>query len=155
MVTTERRSTDPGSDLERNKAVVRQFIERVFVAGDAAAVDELATEDFTPHSWGQQPGRDALKATQQRAGAGLSDVSFTIDEMVAEGDLVAVRVTSSARQTGDFMGLPASGKRYTIPEMHFFRLRDGRVSEHWHEFNVAGLMQQLKGDARSNPRRRR
>jgi predicted ester cyclase len=56
---------------------------------------------------------------------------------------VCVRVTSSGQQTGEFMGLPPSGKRYTISEIHIFRIRDGQVSEHWHELNAADLMRQL------------
>ena len=140
MVTTERA---PMSTLDTNKHLVRRFLKEAFERGDPAAIDELASEDYTPHGFGQQPGRDALKATQQRAGAGLSDAKLVIEDMIAEGDRVAVRLTSSARQTGEFMGMPPSGKSYTISEIHIFRIRDGRVCEHWHEMNVADLMRQL------------
>ena len=151
MVTTERAPIDRVSELDRNKALVRRFIHEVFERGDAATVDELATDDYTPHGFGQQPGPAALKATQERAHAGLSDARIEIEDMIAEGDRVAVRLTSSAKQTGEFMGMPPSGKAYTISEIHIFRIRDGRVSEHWHEMNVAALMEQLKpeGDRRA------
>lgn len=66
-----------------------------------------------------------------------------IDEMVAESDLVVARVTSSATPIGEFMGVPAGGKRYTIGEMHMFRLSDGQVSEHWLQHDALGLMRQL------------
>ena len=68
---------------------------------------------------------------------------MTIDDMIAEGDRVAVRLTSSAIQTGPFMGIPASGKRYEIGEIHWFRLRDGRICEHWHEADFLGMLRQL------------
>ena len=47
------------------------------------------------------------------------------------------------RFKGDFMGMPASGKRYEIGEIHIFRIRDGRVSEHWHQADFMGMMKQL------------
>ena len=48
--------------LEENKDIARRFIQRVFVEADPAAVDELASEDFTPHSWGEMPpGRDSVQ----------------------------------------------------------------------------------------------
>lgn len=129
---------------EANKTIVRRFIERVFVAADPDAVDELVSDDFTPHTWpGVGPGREPLKAAQQRLRAGLTDPRMTIDDIIAEDDRVAVRLTASATQTGEFMGMPPSGRSYEIAEIHIFRLRDGRIVEHWHEANSMGLMRQL------------
>ena len=68
---------------------------------------------------------------------------FEIHDTIAQDDRVAVRLTASATQTGTFMKLPPSGKRYTIDEIHIFRVRDGRVAEHWHQFDQVGMMQQL------------
>lgn len=130
--------------LEANKAVVRRFIDEIFGQGNLDAVDELAAEDFTPHTWGPTPpGRAALREAMARAGSGVTEAKFEIQDAIAEGDRVAVRLTSSARHTGTFMGQPPTGKRYSIDEMHIFRLRDGQVVEHWHEFDKASLMEQL------------
>jgi steroid delta-isomerase-like uncharacterized protein len=130
--------------LEANKAVVRRFIDEIFLKGDFSAVDELLTEDFAAHTWGPMPpGRDGLKQAIERVSKGISDPSMTIDDVVAEGDRVAVRLTSSATHTGEFRGMPASGRRYEIGEIHIFRLRDGRVSEHWHQADFLGMMKQL------------
>jgi steroid delta-isomerase-like uncharacterized protein len=130
--------------LEENKTVVRRFIDEVFVRQDPAAVDELVAEDFTPHSWGSvPPGREALKAAQQRVSAGLRDASMTIEDMIAEGDRVAVRLTSRGTHAGEFMGMPPSGKSYEISETHVLRLRDGQVVEHWRDADMLGMMQQL------------
>jgi steroid delta-isomerase-like uncharacterized protein len=142
MATTA--THDMSTTLERNKALVRRFIEEIFLRHDFAAVDELLTDDFTPHTWGDMPpGRDGLKAAITRVSAGLSDAQMTIDDVIAEGDRVAVRLTSSAIQSGEFMGMPPSGKRYEIGEIHIFRVRDGKVSEHWHQADFMGMMQQL------------
>jgi steroid delta-isomerase-like uncharacterized protein len=126
-----------------NKALVLRFITEVFEQGRTDAVDELCAEDFIGHTWGNAD-REGLKATMARVATALADAHFQIDDMIAEDDRVAVRVTATARQVGEFMGLPASGRSYTIGEIHIFRLRDGKVTEHWHEFDRTGLIKQLK-----------
>ena len=137
-MTTATRTT------EENKAVVRRFIDEIFLEGNLDSVDELLTEDFTPHTWGKvEPGKEAMKAAIERVSKGLSDASMTIQDVIAEGDRVAVRLTSHAVQTGEFMGLPPSGKPYTIGEIHIFRLVDGKVAEHWHQADFMGMMRQL------------
>lgn len=130
--------------LEENKDIARRFIQQVFVEADPAAVDELASEDFTPHSWGQMPpGRDSLKAAQKRVTQGISDARMTIEDLIAEGDKVAVRLISHGRHTGEFMGVPASSKEYDISETHIFRITGGKVVEHWLNADMLGLMQQI------------
>jgi len=130
--------------LEDNKTVARRFIEEVFVKGRAEAVDELAAPDFTPHSWQSvKPGIENLKQAVKRVSAGLSDVSMKIEDMIAEGDKVVVRLTAHAVHNGEFMGLPPTGKAYTISETHIFRIDDGKVAEHWRDADMLGLMTQL------------
>jgi steroid delta-isomerase-like uncharacterized protein len=129
---------------EESKVVVRRFIEEIFVKGNVDAVDKLATADFTPHSWPSVgPGADNLKQAIKRVSAGLSGVSMKIDDMISEDDKVAVRLTAHATHQGDFMGLPATGKEYTISETHIFHMRDGKVAEHWRDADMLGLMRQL------------
>jgi nogalonic acid methyl ester cyclase/aklanonic acid methyl ester cyclase len=60
---------------------------------------------------------------------------------------VAVRLTSHARQVGEFMGMPASNREYTIAEIHIFRVRDARIAEHWHQADFPGMMKQLGATA--------
>jgi steroid delta-isomerase-like uncharacterized protein len=141
MLDTATRST---TDLDADKTLVRRFISEIFERGQATAVDDLATEDFTTHTGrGPQVGRDALRTTIARVSPALEAVRFTIDDILAEGDRVAVRLTASARQVGEFMGMPPSGKSYTVEEIHWFRVKDGKVAEHWHQFDQVGLMTQL------------
>jgi len=129
---------------EQNKVLVRRFIDEVFVKGNPDSADKLVTPDFTPHSWGKMPpGVEPLKQAIRHVHAGLADVSFKIEDIIAEEDKVAVRVTARAKHTGDFMGLPASGKQYTISETHIFHVRDGKVAEHWRDADMLGLMRQL------------
>jgi steroid delta-isomerase-like uncharacterized protein len=130
--------------VDANKALVHRFIEAVFQDGDLSMVDTLVSEDFVPHTWPSTgDGRGDLKSAMERVSKALTDTVFTIDDTIAEGDRVAVRLTASATQTGEFMGLPPSGQRYTIPEIHIFRVRDGQIVEHWHQFDQLGMMRQL------------
>jgi steroid delta-isomerase-like uncharacterized protein len=131
--------------IEENKALVRRFITDVFEEGRLDAVDELCADDFIGHTWGNTD-KEGLKQAMARVAQGLADARFTLDDMIGEGDEVAVRLTASARQVGEFMGMPASGKTYEIGEIHIFRVRDGQVAEHWHQFDSASLMRQLGAD---------
>jgi steroid delta-isomerase-like uncharacterized protein len=138
-----RQRSDP-MGIDENKAVVRQFVESVFEKGDLGAVEELVAEDFVPHTWpSTSDGRGDLRQAMERVSKGLTDAAFTIEDLIAEGDQVVARLTASATQTGEFMGMPASGKRYTIPEIHIFRIRNGRIVEHWHQFDQLAMMRQL------------
>jgi predicted ester cyclase len=132
---------------EWNKERVREIIDRIFVHQEDAAIDELVAEDFVPHTFGPMPaGREGLREGMKRAGSGISDPEFEIHDLIAERDRVAARLTTSARHTGTFMGIEPTGRRYSIDEIHIFRLRDGLLAEHWHEFDKGALLAQLKGD---------
>jgi steroid delta-isomerase-like uncharacterized protein len=132
-------------ELDDNKVLVRRFIDEVFAKGNKDAVDELAAEDFVRHTGAPTSGdgRDDLKQTIDRVFKGLDDVEFTVEDLVAEGARVAVRLTSSATHVGAFMGMPATGRHYTIEEIHVFRIQDGKIAEHWHQLDQMGLMKQL------------
>lgn len=131
-------------DTHRNKQIVSRFVEEIFVRGNAEAIDELLAPDFASHTFPSTgDGRADMRTSMKRVHGALSDVSFRIDDLIAEGDLVAARLTASATQTGELMGMPASGKRYEIGEIHIFRIRDGMVVEHWHHHDALGMMRQL------------
>jgi steroid delta-isomerase-like uncharacterized protein len=135
--------------IEDNKALVRRFVDEIFVQGRPEAVDELLTDDFVPHTWPfSGDGKADLKAAIERVSKGLSDPVFTIEDMIAEDDRVAVRLTAGARQTGPFMSMPPSDRSYSIGEIHIFRIREGKVTEHWHQFDGMGMMRQLAPPAK-------
>lgn len=132
------------NDTDQNKAIARRFIEEVFAQGRAETVDEIVAKDFRSHAWpstGDGPGD--VKGAIERVSHGLEDIAFEIEDMIAEEDRVAARVTASARQVGEFMGIPPGGKSYRIGEIHIFRIADGQIVEHWDQIDTMGLMQQL------------
>jgi predicted ester cyclase len=130
---------------EQNERLVRRFVDEVFVQRREDAIDELVAPDFRSHTWGPEGmDRVGLREATIRMGQALSDVTFTVEDVIADADRVAVRLTASARQTGEFMGMAPSGRRYTIGEIHIFRIADARVAEHWHQYDQPGLVRQLQ-----------
>ena len=130
--------------MDDNKAIVRRFVDEIFVQGRKETVDELLADDFVGHTWPSTGNpRADLKGAIDRTSKGLVDPVFAIEDVIAEGDRVAVRLTAAATQVGELMGMPPSGKRYEIGEIHVFRLRDGQVVEHWHQFEQMKMMEQL------------
>ena len=135
-------------DTETNKEIVALFIDEVFQRMRPEAVDELVADGFRSHSYPSPSGdgKADLKAATERMGKTLTNVKFREEQMIAEGDLVCVRLTARATPIAPFMGIPPTGRSYEIGEIHFFRLRAGRITEHWHEFDSANLLRQLRGD---------
>jgi predicted ester cyclase len=84
-----------------------------------------------------------MKQAIAREGPALTAATMTIHDVIGEADRVAVRLTSTATQTGTFMGLPPSGRTYQIEEIHIFRIADGKVAEHWHQGDFMAMMRQL------------
>ncbi|HEY3557258.1 MAG TPA: ester cyclase [Kribbella sp.] len=121
------------SQIERNKAVIRRFVEEVQNGQDFDIYDELNDPDFVNLSSppGIPPDREGGKVFLQAFAQAYPDVTFTIHEMIAEGDQVVTRKTMSGTNTGDFAGVPATGKRVTFEYVDIMRVRDGRIIEHW------------------------
>jgi steroid delta-isomerase-like uncharacterized protein len=125
-----------------SEALVSRFITDVFEQGRTDVVDQLVTADFVSHPL-PGAGPDVMKQAISRVSTGLSDARFQIQDVIADGDRVAVRLTSTATQVGDFMGMPPTGRSYTIEEIHIFRISDGRIAEHWHQGDMLGMLRQL------------
>ena len=131
-------------NTDENKRLVKRFVDEVFGQGQLESIDELVAPDFVSHTFGfTDDGRNKLRAATERVHASLTDVDFAIEDLIAEEDRVAVLLTAGATVVDEFMGVPAAGKSYSIGEIHWFRLADGRIVEHWHQHDALGLMKQL------------
>src|SRR5438093_5528885 len=105
--------------LADNKDLARRFIDEVFVRGRPQALDGLVTADFVSHGL-PGSGPEVMKQAIARVRLALTAATMTIHDVIGEADRVAVRLTSRAKQTGTFMGLPPSGRTYEIEEIHIF-----------------------------------
>lgn len=128
-----------------NKALVRRYYDEVFNQRDVDLVDQLAVEDYVEHDPfpGQGDGRDDLKARVQLILDAMRPLRFEVQDVVAEGDTVVVRWVQRGTQSGSFMGIPSTGREFTIAGIDIHRLRDGRMAEHWHVVDLFALLQQL------------
>lgn len=131
---------------EANRTVVRRLndaMQEFFHSGSTALIDEVLAPDFVHHGPGVPPDREGLKQMLPAFRAAFPDLRFTCDALVAEGDLVADRLTVHGTHLGDFMGVPATGMPFTIMEMHVARVRGARVVERWSLWDALGLIQQI------------
>jgi steroid delta-isomerase-like uncharacterized protein len=129
---------------EQNKALVRRFVDEVFVKGDMASLQELVDPDFVHHSWPfVRPGIEGLKQLVSMIQTGISDIRMDVEDIIAEGDKVVARCSARGVHKGELMGIPATGKSFSIQEIHIFRLQGGRIAEHWREVDIMGMLQQL------------
>ena len=125
-------------ETDRNKAVIRRFVEEVQNQKDWAAFDELNADDFVNHS--APPGVPSDKeGGRMYLGAFLG----AFDDMIAEGDQVVTKKTFTGTHTEDFNGIPPTGKRVTLQFADIMRVRDGKIVEHWNVIDQMSFMQQL------------
>jgi steroid delta-isomerase-like uncharacterized protein len=134
-----------GSEEERNKEIVRRFFEEVVNAGDAERAGEFMAEDLRSNDAIPvfPPGIEGFKMAFAAARMVFPDRRETIEQMVAEGDTVVVRMTTRQTQDGDLLDIPASGKQVTIQGISILRLEDGKIVETWGMQDDLGLFRQL------------
>ena len=131
---------------EENKAVSRRFQEGTAEAvrtGNLDALPDLAQPDATLDTPGMPPTFDGMKQALPAFHSAFPDLRITLGEMVAEGDTVAYRATWTATHSGEFMGIPATGKRVTITGTYIDRIVNGKIARHEGDWDQLGLLQQL------------
>lgn len=130
---------------EANMAAVRKFFEVGPSKGDIAAADALLAPDFTLHVPlpAPGPGIEAMNNIITTCRAAFHDLNVTVEDTIADGDMVTARFTARGVHKGDFMGLPPTGKPIVMTGIEIFRVKNGRIAELWGEANLMGLMQQL------------
>jgi predicted ester cyclase len=131
---------------EENKAVVQRFNELIgefFCTGDADALDEVLAPDFVYHQPGTPPDLESFKQFLPMFRAVFPDMSYTVEEMIAEGDKVVDRLTWQATHQGELMGISPTDNKVTVTEMHVSRIANGKIVERWGQPDMLGLMQQL------------
>ena len=133
------------TETERNKAVVRRFVEEVQNKKDPDVFDELNDPEFVNLSAppGMPTDREGGKMFLWSFFSAFPDSHWMIDDMIAEGDRVATKKTFTGTHTGDFGEIPASGNSVTLQYVDILRLRDGRIFEHWLCLDQLTFLQQL------------
>ena len=129
---------------EQNKAVFEKLMSALN-AKDMATMGSLIADDFVDNDAmpGMAPGRQGMIDMMGMFVGAFPDLNVVVEHWVAEGDLVVGVMTTKGTQNGEFMGMPASGKKFSVREMHMVRVANGKMAEHWGLSNEMSMMQQL------------
>jgi predicted ester cyclase len=129
----------------REQGAVSARLRGVVEPGNLSVADELIAPDFINHaaSPGSNRGPESMRGSVAWARNAFPDLHFEIEELVAEGDIVAGRLTVSGTHEGSLMGEPPTGRSVRDNHMHFVRFRDGKAVEHWGVREDLGMMRQL------------
>ena len=132
---------------EQNKELVTRMIEEIFNRGNVDKADEFVASDFVEREElppGIPPGREGVKQLAIAMRSAFPDLKGTIEDAVAEDDKVVVRWTCTGTHSGgEFMGIPASGKKVSVQVIDIIRIAEGKFAEHWGLMDNTALMQQL------------
>jgi steroid delta-isomerase-like uncharacterized protein len=130
---------------EENKDIVRRFWG-VWEEGNIDLVDELLAPDYvnrTPATPDQPTGPEGVKGVVGMFRSGMPDLRVVIEDMIADGDKVAVRYTLEGTHEGELFGVPPTGRRLSIKSIAIERVSDGKIREHWRVTDSLDMMQQL------------
>lgn len=130
---------------ERNRAAFRRVYEEGLNRGILEIADELIDPECLDHeSHGDDGhGPESMRQLITMLRTAFPDLYFTIEELIAEGDTVAGRLTMNGTHDGPLMGMPPTGRQVRQAHMHFVRFRDGKAIEHWGVRDDMGMMRQL------------
>jgi len=108
-------------------------------------IDELYATDYVEHTPqpGVPPTREGFKQTAIALKKAFPDLRYTIDDVVEGGDRIVHRLTASGTMTGEFAGMPATGKHATWIEIHIGRVANGRLTDHWGVIDQLSMLIQL------------
>src|SRR5215208_964668 len=133
---------------EENKEKMRRFLEEAFGQGKTELVDELLHSDFVcydPNSeTGEIRGTDTIKGEIEYFHSAVPDLTFTVEDQVAEGDKVVSRYTARGTHEGEFFGVAGSGNRIEMTGIQIDRFDEsGKMIEEWPEYDLLGAMRQM------------
>lgn len=120
---------------EDNKLLVHRIVDDMFNRGMLDAAAEIFGPEFIDHGHEQFPSKTGGPAGfaefVQAVRTALPDIRATIQNVIADGDYVAMWNTAAATHRGALFGMPPSGKRINMKDFHFFRFSKGKIVEHW------------------------
>ena len=118
----------------------------VWEEGNIDLVDELLAPDYTNHtpaSPNQPTGPEGVKGVVAMFRSAIPDLRVVVQDMIAEGDKVAVRYTLEGTHEGELFGVPPTGQRLSIKSISVERVSAGKIREHWRITDSLDMMQQL------------
>ena len=131
--------------MTTNTKLIERIPLEVLNNGNFGLIDELLAPDYVERfpQPGVPPTREGFKQFAIAFKTAFPDLHYVIDDAIESGDRIVHRVTASGTMKGDFMGMPATGKRATWTEIHIDRVANGRLAEHWGLVDQLGMLVQL------------
>jgi steroid delta-isomerase-like uncharacterized protein len=126
--------------LEKNKDIVRRFVE-AYNNKNFDLLNDLLAPDYFDHT--NQVGSEGLKQLIKMAFIGMPDYHETIEDIIAEGEKVWIRVKATGTHTGEFMGIAPTGKRLTVEMVDIIRVVDGKIVEYEDITNRLDFLREL------------
>jgi steroid delta-isomerase-like uncharacterized protein len=134
------------SSAQENKAVSRRVAEEIFNGGKLDLADELYAPDYVLHDPSLPEDLHGPEGLKQYAAMNLGafpDVRVSVEDQIAEGDMVVTRWTATGTHTGELLGIPPTGRRIEISGITINRYSGNRIAEDWYQSDDLGMMQQL------------
>ena len=127
------------------RTIAQRFFDEVVNGRNLDAVDELIAPDFVEHEElpDLAPGREGVKQFFEMTGAGLPDFRMQLEDLIVEGDRAVARSILTGTHSGEFMGIPATGRPINVQVIDIVRVSGGKIVEHWGAMDSGVLMQQL------------
>ena len=142
-------TSSEAASLAANIAVVRRLVERVVNNRDDDLLDVVLADDFVAHDAGpgMPPGKAGMRALLRVWRRAFPDWVDTIEDVVAQNDLVVIRVRATGTHLGPIAGIAATGRRVAWDIIEIVRVRDGRITEQWGQSSFAGVLDELRAAA--------
>ena len=115
---------------EQNKAMVRRIYDELWNERRLGVADEVIAEGAVNYDTGLAPmpfGPEEMKATVRMVTAAFPDNRHEVEEAIAEGDRVVLRCTLTGTHLGEFLGIPPTGRKIAVTEIHIYRMEDGKA----------------------------
>ncbi len=126
--------------LEENKAIVRRFIE-AYNKRNLDLIDDFVAPDYVDHT--NKVDREGLKQLFAIGLKAFPDWHETIEDIIAEGDKVWVRLAYTGTHRGEFMGLDPTGKKITAMAVDIYRIVNGKLAEYWNVTDNVNILKQI------------
>lgn len=122
--------------------VFRRLAAEVINAGNLDAIDDLVAADYIDHD--SEGGREGYRRTMIAVRSMFSGLHMTVHDTVEQGDRAAARFTVTATHTGEFMGIPATGRQVSWNGIGIIRVAGGKMAERWNVSDMLGLLEQIR-----------
>jgi predicted ester cyclase len=127
-----------------NQQLVKDIFERAINQRDDSVFDEFIDRSYVNYDMPlPEPGPAGMRALMGAFFAAFPDMRIVVEQTMGDGDLVCTRGYFAGTQDGDFMGVPATGRKVNVRYMDMWRIADGKAIENWVRLDMLAMMQQL------------